>query len=229
MMAQGDATGVLVLHSANDTDTRAGIAERVSRMAVSAAERIALAFSNLQLRERLLDQAIRDPLTAMFNRRYFEETAERELRRAEQAGVGTGVMMIDIDHFKRLNDTLGHEAGDVTLRKIGLLLQSNARIEDVSCRYGGEEFLILLPGVSLDTLVSRAGQIREAVKEMEVRFRSNLLGGITVSCGVALFPDHGSNCSELTEAADRALYRAKHEGRDRVVVASWSPWKVSST
>ena len=216
MMAQGETTGVLILHRESTT----AILERARRLALTAVEQIALALANLQLHDKLRDQAIRDPLTAMFNRRYFEETAERELRRAAQGLVGAGVIMIDIDHFKRLNDTRGHEAGDVTLRRIGLLLQNKIRVEDIACRYGGEEFVLLLPGASLDTVVSRANQIREIMKDMDLRFRGEVLGPVTVSCGVAMFPDHGQTCTELIEAADRALYVAKQTGRDKVVVSS---------
>ncbi len=221
MMAQGETTGVLVLHREGLVEQpAASISEGYRRLALAAVEQIALALANLQLREKLRDQAIRDPLTAMFNRRYFEETAERELRRAEQSGVHAGIIVIDIDHFKRLNDTGGHEAGDVALRRISLLLQSKARVEDIACRYGGDEFVLLLPGASLDALVSRANQIREDIKDMDVRFRGGVLGPITISCGVAIYPEHGRNCTELTEAADRALYLAKQGGRDRVLVAS---------
>jgi diguanylate cyclase (GGDEF)-like protein len=220
MMAQGDATGVLVLNSNRQPSDGVAISDQAKRLAPVAGEQIALALANLQLREKLRDQAIRDPLTSMFNRRYFEETADRELRRAEQSGAGAGVVMIDIDHFKRLNDTRGHEAGDAALRRIGLLLQTKTRIEDIACRYGGEEFLLLLSGVSAESLTSRANEIREAVKEMEMRFHGDILPSITISCGVAVFPDHGRSCNELAEAADRALYVAKQEGRDRVVLAS---------
>ena len=221
MMAQGETTGVLVLHRESlPGQSAAPISEGAQQLALTAVEQIALALANLQLREKLRDQAIRDPLTAMFNRRYFEETAERELRRAAQEGASAGVIMMDLDHFKRLNDTWGHEAGDVTLRRIGLLLQNKTRVEDIACRYGGEEFLLLLPGLSRDALVSRANQIREAIKEMDLHFRGEVLGSITISCGVAIFPDHGRTCAELTEAADRALYVAKQNGRDKVVVAS---------
>jgi len=221
MMAQGEMTGVLVLHKTGAAGQASNaIPEHVRRLILTAVEQIALALANLHLREKLRDQAIRDPLTAMFNRRYFEETAERELRRAEQRGVHAGVIMIDIDHFKRLNDTRGHDAGDATLRRISLLLQNKLRVEDIACRYGGEEFVMLLPDVSLDLLVSRANQVREAVRDLDVRFRGDVLGPVTLSCGVAIFPEHGRNCTDLLEAADRALYQAKQAGRDQVVVAA---------
>jgi len=183
------------------------------------AEQIALALSNLDLRDKLRDQAIRDPLTGLFNRRYFEETAERELHRAECRDAGAAVIVIDIDYFKRFNDTHGHDAGDAVLKKFAMLLQSKARVEDIACRHGGEEFALLLSGVPLEIAVSRAGQLREAVKDLELRYRGDTLGTISISCGIAAFPDHGRSLSELMSAADRALYSAKHEGRDRVVAA----------
>ena len=198
------------------------MSDETRRMAPLAAEQIALVLANLQLREKLGDQAIRDPLTGMFNRRYFEETADRELCRVEQHGLGAGVIMIDIDHFKRFNDNYGHDAGDFVLKKVGHLLMSGARIEDIACRYGGEEFVLLLPNAVVETVLSRAEQLREAAKELDVRYKGKMLGNLTISCGIAMFPDHGHKSSEMTEAADRALYRAKHEGRDRVIIASSS-------
>ena len=217
MMAQGEATGVLMLRAGAAGDKI--ISPDSLRIAPIVAEQIALALSNLDLRDKLRDQAIRDPLTGLFNRRYFEETAERELHRAECRDAGAAVIVIDIDYFKRFNDTHGHDAGDAVLKKFAMLLQSKARVEDIACRHGGEEFALLLSGVPLETAVSRAGQLREAVKDLELRYRGDTLGTISISCGIAAFPDHGRSLSELMSAADRALYSAKHEGRDRVVAA----------
>jgi len=217
MMAQGEATGVLMLRPAGEN---ASLISRDSlRVAPIVAEQIALALSNLDLRDKLRDQAIRDPLTGLFNRRYFEETADRELHRAECRDGGAAIMLIDIDHFKRFNDTHGHDAGDAVLKKFAMLLQTKARVEDIACRHGGEEFALLLSGVPLDVAISRAGQLREAVKDLELRYRGDTLGTISISCGIAAFPDHGRSLSELMAASDRALYDAKHQGRDRVVAA----------
>jgi len=192
----------------------------VQRLATLVAERIALALSNLQLRDKLRDQAIRDPLTAMYNRRYFEETASRELLRAGEHGFSVGVVMIDVDHFKRFNDSYGHEAGDAVLQRVGLVLQSHTRVEDVVCRYGGEEFVMLLPGLPADAIAGRAEELRQAVHELVVRFHGETLATITVSCGVSAFPDQGRTCTELIDAADHALYRAKQAGRNRVEIAA---------
>ncbi len=219
MMAHGDATGVLVLQSAPSADSSIGMSADTRRLAARAAEQVALTLANLHLRDELRDQAIRDPLTGMFNRRYFQETADRELRRAEQQGASAAVIVIDIDHFKRFNDTHGHEAGDAVLKKVGLLLQNSTRIEDIACRYGGEEFVLLMPGAREETVVCRAKQIMEAVRELDVRYKGETLRSLTISCGVAVFPNHGHNWSDLTEAADRALFESKRAGRDRVTVA----------
>ncbi len=219
MMAQGEATGVLVLRSIATERETLRITPDSLRIAPIVTEQIALALSNLDLRDKLRDQAIRDPLTGLFNRRYFEETAERELHRAECRAAGAAVIVIDIDYFKRFNDTYGHDAGDAVLKKFALLLQTKARVEDIACRHGGEEFALLLSGVPLAVAISRAGQLREAVKDLDLRHRGDTLGTISISCGIGAFPDHGRSLSELMDAADRALYRAKHEGRDRVVAA----------
>ena len=215
MMAQGEATGLLVLEG-----DRTGIPEVTRRLASLAAEQIALALANLQLREKLRDQAIRDPLTAMYNRRYFEETALRELLRAGKDGSSVGVIMIDVDHFKRFNDSHGHEAGDAVLQRVGLMLQSHTRVEDVVCRYGGEEFVMLLPGLPGEAIVHRAEELRDAIHELSVRFHGETLVKITISCGVSAFPGQGHTCADLIDAADHALYRAKQAGRDRVEVAA---------
>ena len=215
MMAHGETTGMLMLENGEE-----GIPEETQELAVLVAERIALALANLQLHEKLRNQAIRDPLTAMYNRRYFEETAERELLRAGENGSSAGVIMIDVDHFKRFNDSYGHEAGDAVLQRVGLVLQSHTRVEDIVCRYGGEEFVMLLPGLNRDAIVQRAEELREAVHELNVRFRGETLAKITISCGVAVFPHQGHACSELIDAADHALYQAKQAGRDRVEVAA---------
>ena len=219
MMAQGEATGVLMLRAGLAGESSPMSADTV-RLAPLVAEQVALALSNLDLREKLRDQAIRDPLTGLFNRRYFEETAEREMRRAECRASGAAIIMIDVDYFKRFNDTHGHEAGDAVLKKFAILLQSKARAEDIACRYGGEEFALLLSGVRLDVACARATEIRDAVKDLELRFRGETLGTISVSCGVAAFPDHGQTLSELMAASDRALYSAKAQGRDRVLTAA---------
>jgi diguanylate cyclase (GGDEF)-like protein len=221
LMAQGESLGVLHLSTGTDAEHQvSGWTESKQRLAQTIAEQLGLAVANLKLRDTLRNQSIRDPLTGLFNRRYMEETLERELRRAERGHHQVGVMMLDIDHFKEFNDTFGHEAGDVLLRDFGRLLRSNMRGEDVACRYGGEEFVLILPEASPEAALRRGEQLREAVKRLYVSHRGQLIGGVSSSLGVACFPDHGANGEALLQGADAALYVAKNAGRDRVMVAS---------
>ncbi|MEW6068697.1 MAG: diguanylate cyclase [Nitrospirota bacterium] len=213
MTAQGELMGILHLQS------KKFLSEFKKRAALNAAEHFALAFSNLKLRETLRNQAIRDPLTNLFNRRYMEETLDRELSRAMRNKTPVGVIMIDLDYFKRFNDEFGHDAGNVMLNELGNFLQKHIRKEDIACRYGGEEFTIILPGASLEITRQRAEFLRENVKHLEVAHKNQKLGGITLSFGVAAFPDHGLIGEAILLAADKALYISKHEGRDRVTIA----------
>jgi diguanylate cyclase (GGDEF)-like protein len=217
MMAQGEPLGVLHVEGPAVVDSRR---ESIQRLAVSVAEHVALGLANLQLQERLRYQAIRDPLTDLFNRRYMEESLDREVRRAARHRRELGVIMLDLDHFKSFNDTSGHEAGDTLLRGLAGLLQTRIRAEDIACRYGGEEFTVILPDASLDVTRQRAEQLRDRAQHLTVDYRGQLLGPLAISLGIAVFPQHGATGEELLRAADAALYRAKHEGRNRVVVAS---------
>jgi len=224
MMAQGEALGVLHLQgdpsrwSPPDASPE-HLWEPQQRLAVSVAEHVALALANLRLRETLRSQSIRDPLTGLFNRRYLEETLKRELHRAERGKRPIGVIMLDIDHFKRFNDTFGHNAGDALLRELGGLLKANLRAGDIVCRYGGEEFVLILPEASLEVARQRAEQLGRKVKCLRVSHRGKDIGSVTLSMGIAGFPDHATTAATLLEAADAALYRAKVEGRDRVIAA----------
>jgi diguanylate cyclase (GGDEF)-like protein len=188
-------------------------------LAVAVAGQIALALGNLKLREALRAQAIRDPLTGLFNRRYMEESLERELRRAIRNQRPLGIIMLDLDHFKQLNDRSGHEAGDTILRELSNCIQTLTRDYDLACRYGGEEFTIILPDASLDVTIKRAERLRDKFKHLSMQYQNHRLPTGTLSLGVAGFPEHGSTTEAVLRAADSALYQAKHEGRDRVVVA----------
>jgi diguanylate cyclase (GGDEF)-like protein len=126
--------------------------------------------------------------------------------------------MTDVDHFKRYNDTFGHEAGDLLLQEFGALLKKRCRADDIACRYGGEEFMLIMPEASCEVARQRAEQLRETVKQLRVEYRNQMLGAVTISLGLATFPLHGSNGDDVLRAADRALYQAKQSGRDRVVV-----------
>jgi diguanylate cyclase (GGDEF)-like protein len=218
MMAHGETLGVLHLQAAAPGVPPLSAARRT--FAQTVADGVSLALANLKLRERLRDQSIRDALTGLFNRRYLEETLDRELRRAERDLQPVGVLMLDIDHFKRFNDSFGHGAGDEVLRALGHLLMSHVRVEDIACRYGGEEFTVVLPGCSLETAVTRAEVLREQARDLQVYHAGQALGGITVSVGVAAFPLHGSTEAAVVRAADEALYQAKQAGRNRTSIAS---------
>jgi diguanylate cyclase (GGDEF)-like protein/PAS domain S-box-containing protein len=221
LTAQSETIGVLRLADTHTTAPRSLRArERWQRLAVMVADNLALALSNLHLRARLQQQAIRDPLTGLFNRRYLDETLERELQRAERHQHPISIIMIDIDHFKRFNDIYGHHAGDLLLQAVGQFLRTHTRGEDIACRYGGEEFVLVLPEASLEEARRRAEHIRTAMKHIFVEHNGQMLGGNTISLGVAVFPTHGTTADYLIDEADRALYQAKGAGRNCVVVAT---------
>ncbi len=181
------------------------------------AEHIGLALSNLMLRSDLRQLSIHDPLTGLYNRRYMEEALETEIRRAERKGHPIGVIMLDIDHFKAFNDRFGHAAGDQVLRSIGALILDHLRAGDIACRYGGEELLLILPEASIEAAAQRAEDLRTRAKKLEVRHLDTPLGPVTVSLGVAVYPEHGRTRDALLASADASLYKAKQDGRDRVV------------
>ena len=187
--------------------------------AVSVAEHIGLALANLMLRSDLRQLSIRDPLTSLFNRRYMEETLQIEIRRAERKEHSIGVIMLDIDHFKTFNDRFGHAAGDELLQSLGSLIRSNLRAGDIACRYGGEEFVLILPEASEEVARHRAEDLRERARQLEVRHLDTVLGPVSISLGVGLYPDHGRTRDEILASTDAALYQAKEGGRDRVVIA----------
>jgi len=216
LVAQGEAIGVFhVLLGATDPLQ----SERKENLALRVSEHLGLALAKLKLQEALQHLSVRDPLTGLFNRRYMEETMQRELIRAGRQGKEVGVIMVDIDHFKRFNDTFGHDGGDALLRKLGKFLQQHVRGSDIACRYGGEEFTLVLPEASLEVTQQRAEEILAAVKDLRVHQGQKVLDPITLSLGAAVFPGHGTTHRALLQAADVALYRAKETGRDRVCLA----------
>ncbi len=182
------------------------------------AEHYAVSLVNLRLRETLRMECIRDPLTGLYNRRYMEESLQREARRAKRHNTSIGIIMLDIDHFKNFNDIYGHEAGDIVLKRLGSFLQRHTRGEDIACRYGGEEFLLILPETPLEVVVQRAKELHLGVKEFRIIYQGKPLQ-ITISAGVAVMPEHSFNVKEVVKAADTALYQAKENGRDQVMVA----------
>jgi len=168
----------------------------------------------------LREQSVRDHLTGLFNRRYMEVTLERELLRASRKRLSLGIMMLDVDHFKRFNDTWGHAAGDKILRELGKLLLRQVRGEDIASRYGGDEFIIILPDASREVTQERAKHLCEHTRRLKTHFKGQIFEMITFSVGIATSPKNGTTCEEILKAADAALYLAKDEGRGRVVMAN---------
>jgi len=225
MVAQGNTVGVLHLEFESaaelqsDSDTQS-FRESHQQLAISAASQIALSLASLQLRETLREQAMRDPLTLLFNRRFLQESLERELQLAGRKKQSIAVLFLDLDHFKRFNDTFGHDAGDMVLQSLADLFRTFFRATDICCRYGGEEFAIILPESSSHDAAIRADALRSEVKRLRLQYKKQTLGQLTLSVGVAAFPEHGSTSVDLLKIADQCLYESKSRGRDVVTVAS---------
>jgi diguanylate cyclase (GGDEF)-like protein len=215
MMAQGEALGVLYVSTLH----RGRITE-IKPLALTVAKHIGLALANLKLRETLKNQSLRDPLTKLYNRRYLEESLEREIRRSERCPQPLGIILISVDNFDLFNDSFGHAASDLLLREMGMFLPSQIRASDIACRYRGEEFLLLLPEASLEITQQRAEQLRQNIKYLNIQYRRQTLDSITISCGIAGFSEHGMTGKAVIQAADAALNCAKAQGGDRVVTAS---------
>ena len=192
--------------------------KRCENLAVMVADHLALSLANLRLRDQLHTQSIHDALTGLFNRRYLDAMLQREILQAQRQKYSFGLVMLDIDHFKAFNDVHGHEGGDALLRAFGTFLQKQIREGDIACRYGGEEFSLILPTASLEHTYQRAEQLRLKIKDLCVYYKEQPLPIVTASFGVAAFPNHGETVEALLRAADAALYRAKNQGRDRVCV-----------
>ena len=224
MVAQGNTIGILHLEFKNlaelknDSSTE-DIRKSQQRLAISVASQIALSLASLQLRETLREQSIRDPLTRLFNRRFLEESLERELQLASRKKQSLAVLFLDLDHFKRFNDAFGHDAGDMVLQSLAELFTNFFRATDLCCRYGGEEFAVILPESSAQDAVVRADALRAQVKNLRLQYKKQTLGPLTLSAGVAAFPEHASSSEELLKIADQCLYQSKSRGRDVVTVA----------
>jgi diguanylate cyclase (GGDEF)-like protein len=216
ILAQGETLGILHLQKKQNA-ARLDAAELSFRMTF--AGQIGLSIANIKLRDALRTQSIRDALTGLYNRRHLEEILEREIRRSARAQQHLGIIVIDLDHFKSFNDAYGHDAGDAVLCETGLSLTSGIRAEDFVCRYGGEEFVVVLPTANLEAARARAETLRLKMKELTILHQGKSMGMITISAGVAVFPDHGTTPREVIAAADAALYEAKRNGRDQVAVA----------
>jgi hypothetical protein len=216
LVSQGETLAVLHLRQAAPEV----LSEDVQRLASALAEQLSLAVGNLRLQETLRSSSERDPLTDLYNRRHLEISLQRELARAQRHEFRVSLIMLDVDHFKAFNDTNGHDAGDEVLRNVAHVLKRHTRVEDVACRYGGEEFLIVLTACTMDDAYAKAEAIREAIAQLHVFLRGTALPRITASLGIACYPEDGERMENLIAEADAALYRAKATGRNRIAASN---------
>lgn len=215
LVAAGDVLGLIHLEWQSNHEGVPGGMELMHNVM----EQLTLTISNIKLRQELTSLSIRDHLTGLFNRRFMEEYLQKELLRAHRNHTHAGIVFLDIDNFKLYNDTYGHKGGDAVLKGIGSLLLKKVRGGDIASRIGGEEFVIILSETDLETTIRRAEQISEAIRTMHVELNGNPLGKVTVSAGISAYPDHGMDLDSLLDFADRGLYKAKRNGRDRVELA----------
>lgn len=218
LSAQGQTFGIL--HISSDDVHSEWSARR--QFAGTVAEQVSLSLANLALKERLHQQSVRDPLTNLHNRRYLDEALSRELKRAVRENYPVSVIMMDVDHFKSINDRFGHQAGDQVLIELADVLTSLVRGEDLVCRYGGEEFTLVLPRSTMPDAVKKAELILKTVAERSILVSEDTSINITVSLGLASYPLHAKEVDDLLAIADQALYQAKEAGRNRVVCAATS-------
>ncbi len=216
LLAQGKVIGTFYLEPQNDPVQNQGLLAHDIELLASVSDTTGLSLSNMRLRNSLRDLSIRDSLTGLYNRRYMEESLERELDRAQRQGHEVAIVMLDVDHFKKLNDTYSHEAGDFMLKRISDQMKHFRRGSDVVCRYGGEEFLLILPDIATTVLETRLENLRKDIEQMQVNFEGRILPVTTVSMGVARYPLDGLESMELIRLADTAMYRAKENGRNRI-------------
>ncbi|KXF90562.1 sensor domain-containing diguanylate cyclase [Phaeobacter inhibens] len=217
ILAHGETVGLMHLraHSADCENFAAN--KKLARMC---AEQISMAISNVQMRDQLHDQSVRDPLTGLFNRRHMTETLRKSIGNSQNSGIPLSIIAVDVDHFKKFNDNHGHDAGDMVLRAVGSVLEQACDRDEVACRPGGEEFTLILPGASQEDVMTKAELLRQAVEAIVVRYGEKALPGISISLGVAHYPRHGTMPQDLLRASDEALYEAKAKGRNQVCVAS---------
>lgn len=218
LTAQNDIYGLLYMESSEDESNFFNEDQRLLINAFS--ELMALALANVRLRENLQHQSIRDPLTGLYNRRYLDDYLFKHTHQSERNKTPFSILLLDLDHFKKINDHFGHDAGDAVLKDVGNVLQKDIRIGDIATRYGGEEFVIVLYDISIEATRHRAESIRQAVMMLKIKYAAQNVGPVTITTGIATWPGDGKTSIELIEKADAALYYAKKKGRNRVVFHS---------
>lgn len=214
LMAQNGIYGLLYLEVGLKFD------ENQQLLITAFAELTALALANVRLRENLRYQSIRDPLTGLYNRRYLEDFLFKQLHQAERTKASFAILMLDLDHFKKINDTFGHDAGDLVLKELGQILNNDIRLGDIAARYGGEEFVLLLYDIDAQAAKMKAENLRSAISNLQVKYGAQPVGQITASIGISVYPDDAKSPAEVIEAADKALYQAKNKGRNKVILFS---------
>lgn len=223
LVASGETLGVLTVQGgpyelSQPADAQQRLLSARQQLVETLAGHIALALANLRLRESLRAQSIRDPVSGLFNRRYLDETLPREIHRASRDGRNLGIIMCDLDRFKAFNDTYGHAAGDTLLRSFGELVARVVRAGDIACRYGGDEFVLILLDTSLETAERRAELLLREFRRIVIQYGDMFLNPGALSLGVGAFPAHGASAAALLRVADEALYKAKGEGGNRAVL-----------
>jgi len=217
ILAHGETVGLMTLMSCRKAGSDGFM--KLRKLAQMCAEQISLAIANVKLRDQLQQQSIIDPLTGLYNRRHFTESLRRHIQGSRDGSRALSLVSIDVDHFKKFNDNHGHDAGDMVLRAVGTTLKRLCSDDALPCRLGGEEFMALLPDTDLDNATGKAEELRRAIQSVAVRYGERNLPRITISLGVATYPEHGLTPQELMKSADNALYDAKARGRNQTCVA----------
>jgi|GEM_PF-1093309 len=217
LITQGKLIGVLSLVACSSAGRASTISKHEKELITSASEIISLALSNLMLRVSLRDMSMRDSLTGLYNRRFMQESVSRELDRGRRTGSSIAIAMVDLDHFKNINDAYGHAAGDKVLKAVGALMTSFRTGSDYVARYGGEEFLLVLTDIAREEAAKRLEHLRNSVEELKTEAEGHVIENITISIGVAMFPQMGEDQEELLSKSDQALYEAKRNGRNQVI------------
>lgn len=217
LLAHGETIGMLWCYADEANGDGALDHARYWDVALMLAEQISLTIANVRLRQELQDRSVKDPLTGLWNRRYFLDSLRREKARADSNELGFALISIDIDHFKRFNDHHGHDAGDVVLRRVSSELTETAGSAGIVCRIGGEELAVICPDLDEAAAMDFASRLHNSIKRMEIVYQGEILPCVTFSAGVSTYPSDHSSIDDLMRNADNALYQAKHAGRDRII------------
>jgi|GEM_PF-2636210 len=223
LQAQNEVVGLLYLEFIVDKKVEEELVSLINRqepLINMIGEAIALSLANINLRESLRIRSIRDTLTGLYNRSYLDESLNREIYRAQRQKTTLAVIIMDLDHFKKINDTFGHEAGDLVLVEVGKLLLRLIRQSDIACRYGGEEILLLIFEVNKEEAYKLTELIRDAINKLELIYHGQPIGPVSASFGIATMPENGVKQTQLIEAADKALYESKKTGRNKITMAT---------